>query len=52
MSAPGTPEPDREKERDRKRGPWAHRTVSSEVVHTPEYEEFMTKLAEYHEKRG
>ena len=46
MSAPTTPDP------ERKKGPWANRVLSSEVEHTPEYEEFMDKLARYHEKRG
>jgi hypothetical protein len=49
MSTPATPEPERER---KKGGPWANRVVSSEVVHTPEYDAFIAKLAEYHEKRG
>ncbi|KAI5778407.1 ARID DNA-binding domain-containing protein [Geopyxis carbonaria] len=46
-SNPVTPEPE-----GRKKGPWANRVLSSEIEHTPEYDEFMKKLAEYHEKRG
>ncbi|RPA96652.1 ARID-like protein [Choiromyces venosus 120613-1] len=38
-------------ERERK-GPWANRVLSTEIEKTPEYNEFIDKLKEYHEKRG
>ncbi|KAL7275639.1 hypothetical protein RUND412_001399 [Rhizina undulata] len=40
-----TPTPER-------KGPWANRVLSTDIERTPEYEEFMNKLAKYHEKRG
>lgn len=48
MSNTATSDP----ESARKKGPWANRVVGTEVVHTPEYDEFMKDLAEYHQKRG
>lgn len=50
MSSVGAQTPD--PEQPKKKGPWANRVVHSEVVHTPEYDAFMEKLAAYHEKRG
>lgn len=42
------PTPERERER---KGPWANRVLSTDIEKTPEYDTFIEKLSEYHQKR-
>lgn len=42
------PTPERERER---KGPWANRVLSTDIEKTPEYDAFIEKLSEYHQKR-
>ncbi|KAH8154160.1 uncharacterized protein LAJ45_01928 [Morchella importuna] len=46
-SSMAAPTPERER-----KGPWANRVLSTDIEKTPEYDEFIKKLSEYHEKRG
>lgn len=44
--AEAAPTPERER-----KGPWANRVLSTDIDKTPEYDAFIEKLSEYHQKR-